>query len=51
MTVNGKQWKAHRWTWTQAFGPIPDGMLVCHHCDNPAIEMADWIEESINEQA
>lgn len=27
---------AHRAAWTYAYGPIPDGMLVCHHCDNPA---------------
>jgi hypothetical protein len=26
---------AHRWTWRQANGPIPPGMMVCHHCDNP----------------
>lgn len=26
---------AHRWMWEQEYGPIPDGTLVCHHCDNP----------------
>lgn len=26
---------AHRWAWIQAFGPIPDGLYVCHRCDNP----------------
>lgn len=25
----------HRFTWAQANGPIPPGMCVCHHCDNP----------------
>ena len=25
----------HRWKWEKENGPIPDGMLVCHHCDNP----------------
>ena len=29
-------WVAHRYSWTVAYGDIPDGMLVCHHCDNPA---------------
>ena len=24
---------AHRFAWTLANGPIPEGMSVCHHCD------------------
>lgn len=34
--VRGKLWRAHRWVWTQANGPIPEGMQVNHHCDNRA---------------
>lgn len=26
---------AHRAAWVLTFGPVPDGMDVCHRCDNP----------------
>jgi len=32
---NGKTHKAHRVAWRIYFGPIPDGLCVCHSCDNP----------------
>jgi hypothetical protein len=32
---DGVRWMAHRWSWTLANGPIPDGMVVMHRCDNP----------------
>lgn len=33
--VNAKLWTAHRLAWTLYNGPIPDGKLICHSCDNP----------------
>ena len=32
---HGRQVLVHRWAWEQANGPIPEGMYVLHHCDNP----------------
>ena len=36
-TIDGvrKTFLAHRYFWEKEHGPIPDGMFVCHHCDNP----------------
>lgn len=30
----GKADRAHRRSWREASGPIPQGMVVCHQCDN-----------------
>ncbi len=35
MMVNGERQLAHRIAYQLANGPIPDGLLVCHSCDNP----------------
>lgn len=32
----GTQWSTSRAVWTEVFGPIPEGMVVCHKCDNPS---------------
>ena len=33
--IAGKTVNTHRFAWAQANGSIPEGMEVCHHCDNP----------------
>lgn len=33
--VLGKTMVAHRFAWIARRGEIPDGMIICHHCDNP----------------
>jgi hypothetical protein len=33
-SIMGKNIPAHRWSYLHYNGPIPDGLLVCHSCDN-----------------
>jgi len=35
MKVGKTKKVAHRVAWETANGPIPPGMCICHHCDNP----------------
>ena len=42
-TKKGAQALAHRVVYEGLVGPIPEGMYLCHHCDNPKCVRPDHI--------
>lgn len=41
---------AHRFSWTLAHGPIPEGALVLHQCDNPPCVRPDHLHLGTNQE-
>lgn len=41
--VRPKNLRAHRVSWHIHFGPIPQGMFICHTCDNPRCVRPDHL--------
>ena len=43
-SVDGRSVRAHRHAWERVNGPIPDGLIVRHKCDNPPCVRIEHLE-------
>src|SRR5262245_2541704 len=34
LTIDDRQWRAHRYSYVRVNGPVADTLLICHKCNN-----------------